>query len=141
MRRRARSTEARSSEQVLPEAEMEILAVLEAHGEADARRIRETLASFRPMGHASVLTLLGRLEAKSLVKRRKADVGKAYVYTATRSTQPLIGRLVRRMVRRIFANDSASLVAALFESKPPNDDELRQIRALVESMEKRGKRR
>jgi predicted transcriptional regulator len=140
IRRRARSSEARPSEQLLPEAEMEILAVLEARGEAEAREIRDALASYRPMRHASVLTLLGRLEAKSLVTRRKADVGKAYIYSTTRSTQPLLGRFVQRMVRRIFANDSASLVAALFESKPPTDAELRQIRALVDSMQKRGKK-
>ena len=137
MRRKARSPEASPKEQLLPEAEMEVLAVLHARGEADARQVREDLASFRPMTHASVLTLLGRLEAKELVTRRKADVGKAYVYAATRSPKPMYRSLVRRVVRRIFSNDPARLVAALFDAKPPTADELRQIRELVESMEKK----
>jgi len=137
VRRKARSLEASPKEQVLPEAEMEVLAVLHARGEADAREVREALEAYRPMSHASVLTLLGRLEAKELVTRRKGEVGKAYVYAAARSTKPMVRTLVRRMVRRIFANDPARLVASLFDAKPPTRDELRQIRELVEKLEKK----
>lgn len=134
-RSRARSPEARETEQVLPETEMEILAVLEARREADAREIREALAGWRPMSHASVLTLLGRLEAKGLVTRRKGSVGKAFLYSATAQSRPLYRRLLRRIVRRIFANDPASLVASLFDAKAPTEQQLRQIRELVDSIE------
>lgn len=116
---------------------MEILAVLHARGDADARAIREALASFRPMSHASVLTLLGRLEEKGLVARRKAPIGKAFVYNAVRSPKPLYRNLLRRVVRRIFANDPARLVASLFDAKVPTREELRQIREIVEELEKR----
>jgi BlaI family penicillinase repressor len=137
IRRKARSPEADPADQILPEAEMEVLAVLHARGEADAREIREALESFRPMTHASVLTLLGRLEAKELVRRHKGSVGKAFVYAAAKSPKPMYRSLLQRMVRRIFANDPAQLVASLFDAKPPTRDELRQIRELVETMEKR----
>ncbi len=116
---------------------MEILAVLEARREADAREIREALAGWRPMTHASVLTLLGRLEAKNLVTRRKGSIGKAFIYTATRGSRPLHRQLLRRILRRIFANDPASLVASLFDAKVPTEDELRQIRAMVDLLEER----
>ncbi|MEO8380768.1 MAG: BlaI/MecI/CopY family transcriptional regulator [Acidobacteriota bacterium] len=137
IRRKARSQEAPAHEQILPEAEMEILAVLHGRGEADAREIREALTAYRPMSHASVLTLLGRLEVKELVTRRKGPVGKAFVYTAAKSPKPMYRTLIRRLVRRIFANDPSRLVASLFEAKPPTRDELRKIRALVEELEKR----
>ncbi len=116
---------------------MEVLAVLHARREADAREIRAALAAFRPMSHASVLTLLGRLEAKELVSRRKGPVGKAFVYAATESPKPLYRTLVRRMVRRIFGNDPTRLVASLFDARPPTRDELQKIREMVEEMEKR----
>ena len=137
LRRKARSHEASQKEQILPEAEMEILAVLHVRGEADAREIRESLEAYRPMSHASVLTLLGRLEAKDLVTRRKGPVGKAFLYAPARSAKPLYRSLLRRVVRRVFANDPARLVASLFDAKPPTRDELRQIRELVDEMEKR----
>ena len=139
-RRKARSPEAREADQILPEAEMEILAVLHACGEADAREIRERLAAYRPMAHASVLTLLGRLEAKELVTRRKAPVGKAFIYAPARSSRPIVRSLLRRVVERIFTNDPARLVASLFEAKAPTASELRQIRDLVDELEaRRGK--
>ena len=137
IRRKARSHDAQPNEQILPEAEMEVLAVLHGRGEADAREIREALEAYRPMSHASVLTLLGRLEAKELVTRRKGTVGKAFVYAPAKSPKPMYRGLVRRIVRRIFANDPARLVASLFDAKPPTRDELRQIRELVEKLEKR----
>lgn len=117
---------------------MEVLAVLHSEGEADARAIREALMGFRPMSHASVLTLLGRLEEKGLVARRKAPVGKAFLYSAVKSPKPMYRSLLRRVVKRIFANDPARLVASLFDAKAPTREELRQIRAIVEELEKRG---
>ena len=137
LRRKARSQDAPVNEQILPEAEMEVLAVLHGQGEADARAIREALASFRPMSHASVLTLLGRLEAKELVVRRRAPVGKSFLYCAVKSPKPMYRSLLRRMVKRIFANDAASLVATLFDAKPPTRAELEEIRRLVEEMERK----
>jgi len=136
-RRKARSPEAADREQILPEAEMEVLAVLHARGEADARAIRVQLEPYRPMSPASVLTLLGRLEAKELVTRRKAPAGKAFLYAAAKSTKPMYRSLLRRMVRRLFTNDPARLVATLFDARTPTDDELRQIRELVEGLEAR----
>ena len=116
---------------------MEILAVLQSKGEVSARGIREILFSYRPMSHASVLTLLGRLEVKELVSRRRGPVGKAFVYSASKTPKPLYRALLRRIVRRIFANDSASLVASLFDAKAPTDEELRQIRELVDEFDAR----
>jgi predicted transcriptional regulator len=89
------------------------------------------------MSHASVLTLLGRLEEKGLVSRHKAPVGKAFLYVAVKSAKPMYRGLLRRVVRRIFANDPARLVASLFDARPPTRDELRQIREIVEELEKR----
>lgn len=126
----------KTRDEVLPEAEMEVLAVLNTRGPSDAAEVRQALQSFRPMTHASVLTLLGRLEAKGLVSREKAPVGKAFVYTATAPKRVYSG-LMRRMVRRIFADDAAQLVATLFDARKPSAEELRQIRELVEKMERK----
>lgn len=119
---------------------MEVLAAVHARGEADAREIREDLASYRSMLHASVLTLLGRLEAKGLVTRRKAPVGKAFLYTAAKSSRPMYQSLLRRMVQRLFTNDPSRLVATLFDATAPSPEELRRIRQLVDEMETRRKK-
>ena len=116
---------------------MEVLCVLHARGEAEAREVREALAPYRPMSHASVLTLLGRLEGKGLVWRQKGQVGKAYVYGPRRSASQVYGGLLRRILRRVFANDPARLVASLLEAQKPTEAELREIRALIDGLQKR----
>lgn len=126
----------RNPDDALPDAEMEVLAVLHTRGPSDAAEIRHALKGYRPMTHASVLTLLGRLEAKGLVSREKAPVGKAFVYSAT-APKRVYGGLMRRMLRRIFGDDPAKLVATLFDARPPTAEELRQIRELVERMERK----
>jgi BlaI family penicillinase repressor len=141
VRRAARSPLARADDSVLPEAEMEVLCVLHARGEAEAREVRDALSPYRPMTHASVLTLLGRLVAKGLVWRQKGTVGKAYVYGARRSAGQVYGGLLRRILRRVFANDPARLVASLLEARRPTDHELGQIRALIDDMGRRRGRR
>jgi|CXWL01.1.fsa_nt_gi predicted transcriptional regulator len=133
----AREPKAREKDEILPAAEMEILAVLHARGEVEARDIRESLSKFRPMSHASVLTLLGRLETKALVTRRRAPVGKAFLYAAAGSPGPMYRSLLRRLMERIFTNDPARLVASLFEAKAPTEGELRQIRELVDDLQSR----
>jgi len=48
----------------LPEAEADVLAAIYERGEATARDIREALAPRRPLAHASIATLLGRLAGR-----------------------------------------------------------------------------
>lgn len=138
MRRKPRSPDARPEQKLLPEAELEVLAGIGQLGEATATEIRRWLAPFRPMSHASVSTLLRRLESKGRVRRRKADRGKAYVYTTAGDPSALLGREVGRVLHRLFAGDSASLVASLFGEHKPSRDELARLKDLVDSLEAEG---
>ena len=124
-------------ERQLPDAEMDVLACVYRRTEATARDIREDLALERPMAHGSVLTLLKRLEARGLVSRRKGDVGKAFVYTATRKQSATVRPMLKRLVNRVFAGDAAALVASLFETRPPTATELEGIETLLREHRRR----
>lgn len=123
----------------LPEAELEVLVRLHEAGEAEASEIRRRLEPMRPLSHASVMTLLGRLEEKGLVTRRKADVGKAFVYTPTRSPEKTYQGVVQRVLERVFANDPVALVSSLFGARAPNEKELQRLSRLIEEMASRSK--
>ena len=130
----------------LPDAELEVLACiwhpsLWRDGPPTARQIREAMADYRPLAHASVMTLLGRLEDKGWIKRTKGPVGKAYVYSAARKPRPTQRRLVQQMVTRIFGGDSVALVASLFESQPPTNEQVEELQALLDDLRKGKKRR
>jgi BlaI family transcriptional regulator, penicillinase repressor len=121
----------------LPDAEMDVLGCVYRRGEATAREIREDLSSERPMAHGSVLTLLKRLEQRKLVTRRKADVGKAFVYSPTRKRSTAVRPVLKRLVNRVFGGDSVALVASLFETRPPTASELADIEALLREHRRR----
>jgi len=125
------------SETRVPEAEMELLARLQRRGEATARDLREDLWNDRPMAHGSVLTLLGRLERRGLVTRRKGSVGKAYVYSPTRDAGASTRPLLKRLVNRVFNNDPIDLVASLFETRPPTPRELDALQQLVADLKRK----
>lgn len=123
------------TEETLPDAELEVLACLWKLGESTARQIREAMQEYRPLAHPSVITLLQRLEAKRLVKRRKGPVGKAFLYVATRPPDKTYRRVVGDLVERVFGNDGMKLVASLFESRPPTAEEVQEMRRLLDEYE------
>ena len=124
----------------MPETELEVLAALHEHGEADAMTLRASLEPYRPLSHASVVTLLRRLEARGLVDRRKADSGKAFVYFATREARETYRGILDRILRRIFLDRPVSLVASLFDVRKPSAKEIDELRALLDDIARKKKR-
>ena len=47
--------------------------------------------------------------------------------------------MVQDLVKRVFRDSSALMMAALFEHRAVNDSDLRQIKRLIADHEKRGK--
>ena len=121
-------------ERRVPDAELEVLTCLHRRGEATARDIREALWDQRPMAHGSVLTLLGRLERRGLVGRKKGPSGKAFVYMPTRRRTATLRPVLRRLVDRVFAGSPVDLVASLFETRPPTPEELDALQRLVRDL-------
>lgn len=128
-------------EKKIPDAELDVLTCLQRMQEATARDLREALQAYRPMAHGSVVTLLKRLEAKSLVTKRKGATGKAFVYRTTRVAKPTPQNLLKRMRQRIFGGDSVALVASLFETKPPSSEELQELERLLDRLKSRSSTR
>ena len=122
------------TEERLPDAELEVMACLWRLREASARQLREAMAGFRPMAHASIVTLLNRLEAKNLVRRAKGPVGKAFLYTPTGRPGKTHRRVVGDVLQRIFGGNGPALVASLFESQPPTHDEIEQLQRLLDEL-------
>jgi BlaI family penicillinase repressor len=126
-----------TAERKLPDAEMDVLGCIYRRGQATAREIREDLAVERPMAHGSVVTLLKRLEQRQLLTRRKAEVGKAFVYSATRKQSTTVRPVLKRLVDRVFGGNAVALVASLFETQPPTAAQLADIEALLREQRRR----
>jgi BlaI family transcriptional regulator, penicillinase repressor len=118
----------------LPEAELDVLSCILRQGEITAREIREALALARPMAHASVVTLLTRLENKHLVRKEKGKKGKAFVYETTQERAKVYRSLIGTMLQRVFGGNGMALVHSLFEAKPPDAKEIEHLQAMLDEM-------
>jgi predicted transcriptional regulator len=136
IRREPRSQRRTGSQEFLPEAELEVLARLHELREAEVGEVRAALAPLRPLSHASVTTLLRRLEAKGRVSRRRGPVGKAFLYAPTTSATATYTSVVKRLLERVFANDPVTLVSSLVTAKAPTRRELAQLRRLVADLDR-----
>ena len=124
----------------IPDAERDLLAALCRAGEATARELREAIEPYRPMAHGSILTLLGRLEAKKLVRKRKGTSGKAFLYRPTAAGRAMMQPVVRTVLQRVFGDSSVSFVASLLQSKPPTADEIEQLQKLLDDLRRKRKK-
>ncbi|NOT32937.1 MAG: hypothetical protein HOP12_02070 [Candidatus Eisenbacteria bacterium] len=121
----------------VPEAELDVLVQLRRAGEATASEIGRALAERRPMAHGSVLTLLGRLETKRLVARRRGPIGKAFVYRATERAEGALEHLVDSFVRRVFEGDSMNFVASLLARRPTSAREIEHLESVLAELKAR----
>lgn len=122
------------SRRAVPEAELDVLSELRRAGEATAADLARTMTAYRPLAHASVVTLLARLEARGLVARRHGVVGKAWVFRATPRAETALRGLIDRLVARVFGGDRVGFVASFLESGPPTAAEAERLRAVLRDL-------
>jgi predicted transcriptional regulator len=124
----------------LPPAELDVMSCI-WRGIGAAADIRQALAKSRPMAHASVCTLLKRLEDKGLVRREKGAAGKAYIYQARVAPSGPRRSMVVGLLDRLFGGNGVALVASLLETRPPSDAELEELEALLKELRTQRARR
>ena len=94
----------------LPRREREVAEIVHARGEASAVEICEALAD--PISNAAVRSMLTRLEAKGVVRRRKE--GKRFFY-APAAGEAARESALKRLSREHFGGSLAALAAAAFD--------------------------
>lgn len=138
-KKKTRGSNSKAASESVPSAELDVLACLWQEGPVTARRIREMMRKYRPMAHGSVVTLLTRLEDKGMVSKKKGNVGKAFLFSASRKPEPMYRKLTKEMVNRVFAGNVGTMVCALFDAQPPTKAELVGIQKAVNSSKRKAK--
>jgi len=112
------------------ELELDVLQVLWEAGPLTGGQIRDTLASRRELTYQSVMTILGIMENKSYVRRKK-NAGR-FEYRARVTQQATSRRMLRDLVDRLFGGSTTAAMINLLESSDLSEDELNQLRNEVE---------
>lgn len=117
--------------------EMRVLGLLEADDGSSVAEVRARLAARgHEVAYTTVLTVLSRLHEKGVVRR--AQRGRRLIYWASRSAPEVKTGIVSRIQRALFDNDRLRPIVALLDTERLSDDELRELRALIDARLERG---
>ena len=112
------------------ELELEVLQVLWELGPTTGAAIRDALPKSRPLTYQSVMTILGIMEEKKYVTRKKVD-GK-FQYRARVTKKATSKRMLRDLVDRLFGGSSAVAMMNLLDSSDLDESELQELRKKVQ---------
>lgn len=112
------------------ELELEILKVIWRLGPATVRQVRDELASVRELAYTTVMTMMSIMYGKGYLARVKE--GRTFIYRAIFREANASRSLLKDVVDRVFAGSASAVVQHLLETSDLNDDELRQIRLLID---------
>lgn len=116
------------------DAELAILRVLWESGPSTVRDVHQALSGSQATGYTTVLKLLQIMTDKGLVTRDESE--RAHVYAPRWSERRTQRQLLADLVDRAFGGSSAKLVLHALADRPASSEELRDIRALLDALEK-----
>lgn len=116
--------------------ELELLRILWRHGPQTVREIHDVVRRDRDVGYTTVLKTLQVMTDKGLVRRDESR--RSHVYVAALREARVKRRLVTDLLVRVFDGSAEGLVMQALSTRRASRDELRRIRALVDSLGKRG---
>jgi BlaI family transcriptional regulator, penicillinase repressor len=124
--------------QNVTDAEWALLDVLWNQGPATVRHLTEVLyPSGGASEHGTVYKLLERLEAKGCVHRDRS--GGVYAFHASIARDEVIGRELESLVEKMCGGSLQPLLSNLVRVKRLTPSELRELLALVESLDGKSK--
>lgn len=118
------------------DAELAILRVLWDRGPSTVREVHGALSSSQDSGYTTVLKLLQIMTDKGLVVRDESQ--RAHVYTSRLGEQRTQRQLLVDLVDRAFGGSPAKLVLQALSGRRATNQELRDIRALLDQLEEGG---
>ncbi|QFT30272.1 BlaI/MecI/CopY family transcriptional regulator [Roseibium porphyridii] len=120
----------RKSNEFLTEVELEFMTELWKIGEGSVRDILDCLPSERKLAYTSCATIMRILDEKGFVDSRKE--GKTFIYSPVLTKDAYQSRSIRNLSEKLFDGTPASLVARLVDEYEFSEDDLEEIRALLD---------
>jgi len=99
---------------VLGELELDIMEIIwQSSGPISVRTVAQSLQKRRQIAYTTVMTIMGRLTVKGLLKSRKE--GKAYIYQPAYSREKFLTRVSRQIIKNFIASFGDTVVAHFAE--------------------------
>jgi predicted transcriptional regulator len=126
--------------QDVTDAELAVLQVLWDQGPATIRCLTDVLYPAGTDAHyATVQKLLERLEAKKHVRRDRS--AHAHVFTAATDRDKLVGRRLRAVAEKLCGGLMAPLLTHLVRAEALSPRERQELRALIDELDRKNKKK
>ena len=109
--------------------ELEALQVIWERGPSTVREVMDVLNQRRRRAYTSVMSLLGVMADKGLLRRNPK--GQAFVYSARAKREKTVALLVDDLVDRAFGGSAGAMVCHLLERTKPHGTERDAIRKAI----------
>jgi predicted transcriptional regulator len=113
------------------DAELALLCVLWERGPSTVRQVHDVVSEGRALAYTTTLKLLQIMTEKGLVRRQ--EQGRSHVYQARFAEEETQRRLVGDLLDRAFGGSAAKLVLQALAARRASPEDLREIRALIDS--------
>jgi len=117
----------------LSRGEMEVARVLWLLKKGTVREVHEAFPEQRQIDFSTVQTYLRRLEQKGYLKVRMD--GRTRVYSPRVKPRTVIRETVDDLLERLFGGDALPLMQHLIEDRGIGEDEIGQLRELLDRLE------
>ncbi len=118
---------------LLSKAELEVARVLWKLGSATVRQVYEAIPEARGLNFTTVQTYLRRLEEKAYVRVRLE--GRTRVYSPRVKPAQVVRETVDDFLLRLFDGDAIPLFRHLVQERGVSEEEVQQLRRLLDQWE------
>lgn len=117
----------------LGELELEILKSVWREPGSTVQELTDRLAGERSLARTTVLTVVQRLHAKGFLQRKK--VNGVFRFSPTEERGTVISRLIGQFVEKVLDGSAAPFLAYLADAKGLTEEQMEQLRAIVDEIE------
>jgi len=121
---------ARKGRYGLGKLQAEVMDIVWELGDATVAQVVERIARERPVTYTTVLVAMQKLRKSGWLSHRSE--GRAHVFQATRTKEDIGASQLKELLKSVFAGDAKLLLNNLLDEHPLSDEELRELRKLIE---------
>ena len=119
------------------DAELAVLRVLWSQGASTVREVHDAIRRTKPITYTSTLKTLQVMTEKGITARE--DLRGQHVYRPVHAEKDTLRRLVTDLLDRAFGGSTSKLVIQALASRRATEDELQEIRRLLDARQGRGR--
>ena len=117
------------------ESELEIMQLLWEYGPLTVRQVNDLLNEQRRVGYTTTLKIMQIMADKGLLTRDTDH--RSHVYTPTLQSEEVQSTILDHIVKTVFRGSRSSLVIQALGNRTASDEELEEIRMLINQMKEK----